>query len=193
MWSADNSTGLANKFKVVLTLESSFDENIPNDCNFPIGVESISYSTETKMNLTNLQNFSKYSVRVAAMNDYGVSDLSKKLYVNTRPAAPSSPRDLSISFDSSITDERKVLGILKWASPCRLNGKFSLYIISIIGIRRGLDKHSIKKATSFQNITLDDLRRGYRYEAKVNAINLDFPGAFETFSFNAPSGSKLSE
>lgn len=190
MWSADNSTGLADKFKVFLKLEASFDENSPEDCNSPSLSESALYPSEAKISLKNLQNFSKYSVRVASLNAYGVSDLGKTLYINTKPAAPSPPRYLSIIFDFSISDEAKVLGILKWNQPCSLNGKFSLYIISLHGSRPGLEDHSIKKATSFQNITLDDLRRGYRYEAKVKAVNLDFQGAFETFSFTAPSGSK---
>lgn len=192
MWTADNSTGLADKFKVVTNLEASFDGNIPNDCNQPSLSESTLYTSQPKIIIKNLQSFSKYSVRVASFNSYGVSDLSKILYIITKPAAPLPPRNLTIIFDYSTTDERKVLAILKWNQPCNLNGKFSLYLISIHGKRPGLEDHSIKTATSFANITFDDLRRGYRYEAKVKAVNLDFPGAFETLFFKAPSGSENS-
>lgn len=189
-WTADNSTGYANLFKVYVTFENTIYENLPG-CDFPTKKTATYERYETYIELTYLAPFSRYSVRVIAANNYGVSSHSKKQFFNTQPSTSSSPRFISIEFIDDNNEALSLSGVLRWAPPCKLNGLFSLYTVSLKGSRLGYDDHSITQASSYQSLTVNELKRGYKYDVKVQAISSGFTGQSEKFHFTAPSGSKF--
>lgn len=191
-WDADNLTGFTKLFKIHVTYENKIYEEI-SGCEYSLKKTSVVESTNNQTEIRNLEPFSRYSVRIFASNDFGHSEPSKKLFFNTKPSSASAPRKISIQFSSKSDDETKISGTLSWNAPCKLNGPFSLYTIALKGSKTGFSDQSIKEASSFQNLTIKNLKRGFNYESKVQAVNQEFFGASETFFFTAPSGSKLKD
>lgn len=188
-WIADDSTGLADVFKVHLTLENIFYPRSP-ECSYEIGKSFVLDAFESSLKLSNLEALSSYSVKVSAHNDYGASSSSKKQTFMTKALPPAPPTDIAVSFIMN-TDESKISGILKWKDPCKLNTQISFYTITFKGTRSGYASHSSTNASSFRNITLNDLKRGFDYEIGVQAVNSDFPGEVARFTFKTPSGSEF--
>lgn len=188
IWEADNSTGIAKYFSVEVEYVAPIFEL--GECEAFAGHSRIYASSESSINLRSLEPFSNYSVRVSSQNDYGKSNMSQKYFIVSKSSAPSSPRNISINFQRNNEDDSKVVGVLQWKAPCRLNGLFSLYTISLKGSRVGFDDHSSTDAASYQNFTYKNLRRGYEYEVKIQARNSESPGEISKFNFTTPSGSK---
>lgn len=188
-WTADNSTGYAKLFKIHLTFENSIYEK-PLGCENSFKRTMILETHGTSIELTNLEPFSKYSLKLVAVNNYGVSD-KKKVFFNTKPSSSSPPRGIAIEFIDNENEESSILnGVLKWLLPCKLNGLFSLYTITLKGNRPGYSEHSITEASSYPHIEIRNLKRGYNYEAKVQTLSSGFTGLAEKFHFTVPSGSK---
>lgn len=189
-WTTDNSTGIAKTFKLYVTFDSTIYETVAN-CEENFQKKFSHVTTDSSINITSLQPFSTYTVKIRAENDYGISDSSKKLSLTTRPSTPSPPRDPSISFIPS-TNNHVISAVLKWKAPCKLNGLFSLFTVALKGVKFGFNDHILREATSYHYLNLKDLKRGYKYEAKIQAIASDFPGEHLNFVFKTPSGSELS-
>lgn len=191
-WSVDNSTGIANSFKVHLKFEDTIYE-VADGCEQEVRKDQIIETKEARLELSNLEAFSKYSLKVIAENDYGVSDFSKKHLFTTKPSNASSPRDISVfSFKPKERDEFGVIADLRWKAPCKLNGIFSFYITKLKESRVGYPDLSVTEASSFRNLTIPYLKRGFSYEVRVQAVTSGFTtGEFGKFIFVAPSGSEF--
>lgn len=190
-WTPDNSTGYAKLFKVYVTFENTIYET-PLDCDSHQKKTMIFEVSGTHIEAENLEPFSRYSLRIVAVNDFGISGHSKKHFFNTKPSPPSAPRDISIDLDDINNGGLTVSGTLKWSQPCHLNGLFSLYTITLKGSNPiNPDEHSLVEASSIQNLKLGILKRGYQYDVKVQALSSGFVGDSGIFSFDVPSGSKL--
>lgn len=190
-WSSDDSTGLAKLFKVHLKFEDTIYE-VADECEIEVRNVQVIETTTTRIEHVKLEAFSKYSLRVVAANDYGESGFSKKFVFNTKPSNASAPRDIMITSFKLLNpvDDFGVTGDLKWKAPCKLNGLFSLYTISLKGNRTGLPDHSLTEASSFPNLTIPYLRRGFEYDVKVQVISSGLTGEVGKFTFVAPSGSE---
>lgn len=194
-WDADNLTGIAKLFKIHVTYENTIYEEV-SGCDYALKKSSTFETMNSQTVLTHLEPFSRYSLRIVASNDFGHSEPSKKYFFNTKPSPASPPRNVAIAFASNNDNEMLISGTLRWDAPCKLNGPFSLYTIALKGTKTGFDDQSIKEATSFQNLTVMNLKRGFNYEAKVQAVNQGHQGNFgasERFFFTAPSGSKFDD
>ena len=189
-WTADNSTGYAKLFKIYVTFEKTIYE-IPPGCDIPPKKTKIYEQPETNIELINLEPFSKYSLKIVAVNDYGVSSHSKKQFFNTKPSPSSPPRDISMEFIDNRKDTENISITLKWNPPCNLNGFFSIYTISLKGRRSGCSDHIITEASSYENLTVYNLKQGYNYNVKIQASSSGFTGLTESFFFTATSGSKF--
>lgn len=188
-WKADHSAGAAEKFKVHVSFEATNYERI-DGCEEKLQKRFVFETKDSEINVTSIQPFSKYSVRVTAENDYGVSDPSKKFFFSTKPGPASPPRDPSVTFIPS-NNNSIISAILRWKTPCQLNGHFSLYTITLKGYKNGFKNHVYTEATSFQQLKLDDIKRGYNYEARIQTLASQLPGNHVKMSFRAPSGRKL--
>lgn len=188
-WKADHSAGTAEKFKVHVSFEATNYERI-DGCEEKLQKRFVFVSKDAEFNVTAIQPFTKYSVRVTAENDYGVSDPSKKIFFSTKPSPASPPRDPSITFTSN-NNNSVISAILRWKTPCQLNGLFSLYTITLKGHKIGFKNHVHTEASSFQHLKLDDIKRGYNYEARIQTVASQLPGKHVKMSFKAPSGRKL--
>ena len=75
-----------------------------------------------------------------------------------------------------------------------MNGKFSLYVISIHGLRKGGEAHKDVIATQRNEIELKNLKPRYKYEVEIQAKVFKFSesgdigGRIEKFAFVAPPG-----
>lgn len=145
---------------------------------------------ESKIRLPNLEPFSNYSVGVSSLNDYGTSNMSHKFLIISQSSAPTSPRNISIDFLQHDTDDKKIIGVLRWEAPCKLNGLFSLYMIKLKGSRVGFSSDISSDATTYPRFTYNNFKRGYSYEVTVQAINSKSFGVIGKIEFFTPSGSK---
>lgn len=190
-WDVDESTGLAKLFKVYLTFEGTNYEEVA-DCENLVATVSVNETSDRHLHLQNFEPYSRYSLEVSSENEFGISNRSEKLKLNTRSANPSPPREISVKMIPNDFDDSKVSAVIEWKPPCRPAGVIELYSISWQGSRKGFEGHSKVGASSFLNYTTDDLRRGYNYEVKVKAFNSEkFSGEVEKLSFTAPSGSEF--
>lgn len=187
-WLADESTGVANLFRLHLTLENVLFEQLC-DHDSSTGITKVLTTSERTMDLKDLTPLARYSLRVTSENDYGSSDFSQQLDFDTRPSPPSPPRDISIEFAARPDDDSKVDGVLRWKAPCNRNGNFSNYVVALIGRS---EEFSVSEATNSEEMTLRDLKRGFKYDVMIQANNSDFAGVASQLSFVAPSGSKSS-
>ena len=189
-WDVDESTGIAEKFKVYLNFEETIYEQ-EEDCEDNFQKQFVLTTSTPSINITNVQPFLKYSARITAENPYGISDRSNKVLFNTGPSIASPPRHPSISFIPD-SDNFKISAILNWSAPCKLNGLFSIYTISLQGSKIGFEDHLIgTEGTSYSYLNLKDLKRGYDYEAKIQAGTDGYSGEPLKFAFKAPSGSEF--
>lgn len=186
---ADNSTGFAKTFKVHLTFENSIYET-QNGCD-PVQKKKMSFETdESRIQLRNLEPYSQYSVKIESHSEYGISDPSRKHSFTTHPGKASAPRDIFIDFTPHDDNSSLVIGTLTWSPPCYINGRFDLYTVSLKGNRENFPEDSRIEASFDQNITFDDLRRGFEYEFRIQAVNEKQGGKMEKLLFKTPSGSK---
>jgi hypothetical protein len=192
-WEADNKTGYADKFKVYYAFENVVYEMFEG-CDYPERKEMIHTATESNINLKKLEPFSKYSVKVSALNKLGESDQSDSHIFHTKQAPATPPRDVSISYISNTNDNSKIQATISWKPPCKLNGHLQFYHLTLKGNRNGLEDVSENSATvsnPYQNYTFNDLRRGFNYDVSIKAQNSDFHGEAKKFTFKAPSGSEF--
>jgi hypothetical protein len=188
-WVADDSTGIANLFRVQATFEKTIYE--PVDGCEPVQRKKLNLEiAEAEALLEDLEPYSIYSVKLESQNNYGISDPSKRFSFRTKTAEPSTPRDFSVEFSDS-SSGNLVDGTVTWKEPCHPNGRVEFYSIKLIGSRAGIeDEEQRKNMTGERSITFVGLRRGFNYELHVKARNRETFGKAKKFSFKAPSGSE---
>jgi hypothetical protein len=75
-----------------------------------------------------------------------------------------------------------------------MNGKFSLYTITVDGRRKGVANDKRTEASALERIELHDLSHGFNYDIEIQAVNqkdgsAKIFGKIAKFSFETPSGS----
>lgn len=188
-WIPETSTGVASGFNVKVKFETT-NYFINSNCAYVLRKKFVKQTSDSKVKFDNLEPFSSYSVVITSTNSFGSSEPSPKHSFMTKSSKPSAPQDILIEFIPG-EEPSNISAILNWSAPCKLNGVFSLYLISLKGVREGFEEHSIVESTSYQSFEIKDLKRGYHYEVKLQAKNAEHVGEFEPFSFVAPSGSKF--
>lgn len=76
-----------------------------------------------------------------------------------------------------------------------MNGKFSLYTITLNGHRKGVGRDKRTEASTIEEIELKDLSHGFLYDIEVQAVNQKYGsakvfGSVAKFAFETPSGSE---
>ncbi|XP_070507086.1 phosphatidylinositol phosphatase PTPRQ-like [Chironomus tepperi] len=190
-WKENNSTGFADYYQVHVTFEKflyefgkNCDKNIKN---------LMMEATETKAESAELFPFSQYKVKVQAFNRYGKSNYSESIELNTNPSSPTEPRNVRVEIKNQ--ENSSISAVLSWDSPCRMNGKFSLYTITVNGHRTGVDSDKRTEASSTTSIELFNLSEGFEYDIEIQAVNQNsgssqIYGKVAKFSFETPSGSE---
>ncbi|CRK94349.1 CLUMA_CG007863, isoform A [Clunio marinus] len=187
-WDVNNSTGFAEEFLIEIVHEKTVNKEI-KICHSNFTRRILLNSTENFVGVPPLEPFSIFQVQVKAVNSEGSSDFSEKHKFQTNVAIPTPPRNISVKFVTNNADDSTVTGIISWDPPCKLNGPFSLYLISLAA--SGKIINSKTKASSFTNVTFDDLKRGAVYEVKVQVANSKFTSESEIMTFDTPSGIPL--
>jgi hypothetical protein len=130
-----------------------------------------------------------------SINGNGKSNASKEILILTNPSPSSPVREIDVNFDR--LPNSSISAVLTWKSPCQMNGKFSLYFISVRGHRKGCDPQNNIFASQGNEIELNDLKPGFTYEIEIQTKVLKFSesgeiiGESANFTFVAPSGSEL--
>lgn len=144
----------------------------------------------TSLIMKDLEPFSNYSVRIRSENSQGESEMGEKVFFTTEQAAPSTPRDIKVTFDEGDLDETHVKAKLEWKPPCKLNGFKSMYTVNMIGRRTGYPDDVITQASFIESFEVEKLKRDYNYEAKIKASNQNKMGEAAKIIFDTPSGSE---
>lgn len=195
-WTPDNTTGFTEYYNIHLKLQRVLYD-FGKDCNWSFkNYSTVKALNESFHHLIDLVAYAEYSLNIVSVNDQGSSSFSQAISFTTNPSAPSPVRD--ISFEVKTNDKSSLSAHLTWKPPCTLNGKFSLYTVSMLGSRKGFGSHNSVEAGQLNEIDLNSLRMGYTYEVEINAnvikANADgnLTGETAIQKFITPSGSKLS-
>jgi len=193
MWKENNSTGFADYYQVHVTFEKPLFD-FGKNCDKKIRNVTKIEATEAKTELTELFPFSQYKLKICASNKYGKSNYSESIEFNTSPSSPSKPRNVTVEIKDH--GNSSISAILSWDSPCMMNGKFSLYTITVNGHRKGVASDKRTEASSTSQIELLNLSQGFEYDIEIQAVNQNSGssqifGKVEKFTFLTPSGSKF--
>ena len=193
IWKENNSTGFADYYQVHVTFEK-FLYDFGKNCDKKIRNVTKLEATEARTELTELFPFSQYKVKIRASNRYGKSNFSENFEFNTSPSSPTKPRNITVQIKNH--ENSSISAILSWESPCMMNGKFSLYTISVNGHRKGRDSDKRTEASSTTSFELINLSEGFVYDIEIQAVNQN-SGSSKIFgkvakhSFVTPSGSEF--
>lgn len=158
-----------------------------NDCSIANLESKIFSSNRTFYVLNNLVPFSKYSFSVKSVSSSKYSEASSPITFRTKPTKPTKPRDPEISFFDNESDDH-VKGIIKWKTPCEVNGNSLTYLIHLIGKRKHYDHHIIIEEVTSEQFETSKFKRGYHYDAHIKAKNQKFIGDNLEMNFFTPSG-----
>lgn len=191
-WHQNNSTGYADYFKIHVRLEKLLYDT-PTDCIWNLKNYSIVEAISEKQLINDLVAYAEYSLKILSINVHGSSNFSEEKIFRTFPSPSTTVRDVSVDFKTF--ENSTVSAYLLWKSPCKINGKFSLYTVSMSGSRKGFAKQNDVIAGQMNHIELKNLRMGFKYniEIKANVFqpheHNDLSGIPAKFSFVTPSGS----
>ncbi|KAL7041862.1 hypothetical protein ACKWTF_000928 [Chironomus riparius] len=195
MWMENNSTGFADYYQVHVTFEK-FLYDFGKNCDKKIRNVTKLEASETKAELTELFPFSQYKVKIKASNRYGKSNYSESIEFSTNPSSPTKPRN--VTADIKFHENSSISAILSWESPCMMNGKFSLYTITVNGHRKGVASDKRTEASSTTTFELFNLSQGFDYDIEIQAVNQNsgsstIYGKVAKHSFVTPSGIPLED
>lgn len=191
-WIPNNSTGYADYFNIHVIFVK-FLYSLGQNCHIPIKNKTVIEAVESTAIIQNLLPFSQYKLKIRASNVHGKSNFSEEVVFNTHPSSPTEPRDINVRFQTN--DNSTISAFLSWQSPCMMNGKFSLYTISLNGTRKGVGGDKRTEANTIEEIVLHDLSPGFKYDVEIQAVNQKHGsaaifGSVGKFSFVSPSGSE---
>lgn len=191
-WKANNSTGYADYYHIHVKFVK-FLYDFGRNCDKKVKNVTVEEATELSKKLTKLMPFSQYALKILATNSFGSSNFSDEILFNTNPSSPSAPRNPKVRLQ--VNDNSTISAFLTWEPPCMMNGKFSLYTITMNGQRKtsGSDKRT--EACTTEEFEFHNLESGFKYDVEIQAVNQkqgssQIFGKVAKFSFETPSGSK---
>lgn len=164
--------------------------DVPKGCKLNIKNSTIFEAIAPKFVIKDLKAHAEYSLKIVAVNDQGSSEESEEIVFITSTTVASSVRNISVKINQELDS---INATLSWKKPCQMNGKFSIYSISVEGNRKGFKSYSVKEAGQGEHINIYNLQMGYKYDVEIRTI-LDsqvFDAIPTKYSFLTPSGSKF--
>ncbi|XP_075165181.1 protein tyrosine phosphatase 52F [Haematobia irritans] len=172
---------------------------IPEDCSVSSPDLKSQEISLLEMSFNELQPYTKYSIQVAAKNEFGISECTSPTMITTKPwisdpvtelrSKPEGPSETELEYKANV--------LLNWKSPCKSNGDITHFLVHFNGIRPGFDDHIFQRTVEphFNEkglITYNEaeLKPEYNYSVNVSVkINsVDAYSDHASVSFESPAG-----
>uniref|UniRef100_A0A1I8PP92 protein-tyrosine-phosphatase n=1 Tax=Stomoxys calcitrans TaxID=35570 RepID=A0A1I8PP92_STOCA len=172
---------------------------IPKECSAPNPDLKAQEISLLEMSFNELQPYTKYSIQVAAKNEFGISECTSPTMITTKPWISDPVTDLrSIPEGPSDTElEYKANVVLTWKSPCKSNGDIDHFLVNFNGIRTGFDDHSfqrkvepyfIEKGLITYNETKLKPEYSYLANVSVKTKGVETYSDYTSIAFESPAG-----
>uniref|UniRef100_T1PDP8 protein-tyrosine-phosphatase n=1 Tax=Musca domestica TaxID=7370 RepID=T1PDP8_MUSDO len=172
---------------------------IPKDCGIT-NTDMVPRET-SKLELTfdDLQPYTRYSIQVAAKNDFGISESTSPTMITTKPWISERIQKVTAMVEGPLeTDlEYKAQAVVSWSSPCKSNGDIEYFLLDFNGHRDGYENQNItrKIIPDFSKDGLishneTELKPEYHYtvSASVKTVGVEFLSENAYAAFDAPAG-----
>ncbi|XP_073844444.1 protein tyrosine phosphatase 52F isoform X2 [Musca autumnalis] len=172
---------------------------IPKECGTTSSDMVPRETSRLELTFDDLQPYTRYSIQVAAKNEFGISECTSPTMITTKPWISERIQRVTALAEGPLeTDlEYKAQVIISWSSPCKSNGDIEYFLLEFIGNRDGYEsQHLVREIPAdYSNdgqiqYNETDLKPEYHYtvSAAVKTFGVDILSENAYTTFDAPAG-----
>ncbi|XP_037949787.1 phosphatidylinositol phosphatase PTPRQ [Teleopsis dalmanni] len=172
---------------------------VPSECS-TILMESIKTETSSlELTFPNLTPYTRYSIQIAAQNEYGIGEYTRPFMGITEPWVSEKVQNLNMETEGPYAsqEEYRANVLITWMLPCKSNGEISYFLVKFVGVRENYGTESFTRhikpeynrhGKMVHNET--DLKPQYQYKVsvEVQTKDVDRLSDEEWGYFDAPAG-----
>lgn len=180
-----------------LRVEAAY--KIPSKCN-AVSSEPISRETSfLELSFYDLQPYTRYSIQVAAKNEFGIGEYTSPNVVITKPSVSDPITNLKTEPEGPLETELEynAFVLLTWNSPCKSNGEIEYFLLEFNGERQNHEPLHFQReyrapfdADGILTYNETNLLPEYKYNVlvKVKTTDVDSLSLAVRSIFDAPAG-----